>query len=199
MTLALSNGPKHAARRTKEARVAAVADMFPETRPAVSPDEAFDERYATLETLAWCMARAGVDAFDLDVAACEESHHAALWYSKAENGLHQPWFGDVWCNPPYSDIAPWVEKAWRECAVAVGPEGPSLLVSISMLIPATRTEQAWWGREIEPYRDGRESRHGATLTSHFMPGRTSFARPGSGGVGQSGSPFGTVLLVWRRA
>lgn len=175
-----------------------VADLFPQTRPDVSEDEAFDSRYTTRETLEWCKARTGVAEFDLDVAACEESHHAHLWYGKAENGLHCPWFGDVWCNPPYSDIAPWVEKAWRECAVAVGPEGPSLLHSVSMLIPATRTEQGWWQREVEPFRDGGERRHGFALRTYFLPGRTSFARPGSGGVGQSGSPFGCVLLCWRR-
>lgn len=179
--------------------MSAVADMFPETAPAVSPDEAFDERYTTRETLAWCAARAGVNRFDLDVAACSESHWASLWYGKRENGLHKPWFGDVWCNPPYSDLAPWVTKAWAECAVAVGPEGPSLLSSIAMLIPATRTEQGWWQRDVEPHRDGGELRHGLALRTHFLPGRTAFARPGSGDAGQSGAPFGCVLLVWRRS
>ena len=54
-------------------------------------------------------------------------------------------------------------------------------------------------RDIEPVRDGRGSRAiGYALESHFVPGRTSFARPGSGGVGQTGAPFGCVLLVWRR-
>ena len=63
-----------------------------------------------------------------------------------------------------------------------------------MLIPATRTEQAWWQRLIEPNR--RE--FGGCIESHFLPGRTEFARPGSNGVGQAGTPFGTVLLIWRR-
>jgi hypothetical protein len=173
-----------------------MADLFPEVPPG--DDDLGDERYTCRETIDWCKRVAAVGNFDLDVAACEESHWAPLWYSKRENGLHKPWFGDVWCNPPYSDIAPWVTKTWDEFAVAVGPVGPSLLIGVSMLIPATRTEQAWWQRDIEPYRDGRQMRHGAMLTAHFLPGRTSFARPGSGGVGQSGSPFGCVLLVWRR-
>lgn len=157
-----------------------------------------DERYTTRETIEWCKRAAGVDTFDLDVAACFESHWASLWYGKREDGLHKPWFGDVWCNPPYSDLAPWVRKTWGEFAVAVGPEGPSLLRSVSMLIPGNRTEQRWWQADVEPFRDGRTLRHGATLRSHFLPGRTAFARPGSGGVGQSGAPFGCVLLVWRR-
>lgn len=190
MTLGLSNGPKHAARRAKEARVAAIADFFPETKPDVSPDEAYDERYSTRETVEWCKARAGVDAFDLDVAACEESHWAPRWYSKAEDGLRRPWFGRVWCNPPYSDIEPWLEKAWAEWN-----ERPSIYC-IAMLIPATRTEQPFWQKHVEPFRD--DNYPVQEFTTHFMAGRTAFARPGSGGVGQSGGPFGCVLCVWRR-
>lgn len=187
MTLGLSNGPKHAARRAKEARLSApVADLFPETKPDVSPDEAFDERYTTRETISWCMERAGVDAFDLDVAACAESHHAQLYFTKADDGLQRTWAGRVWCNPPYSDIAPWVAKAWESIRAGT-------VSVVAMLIPATRTEQAWWQKDVEPHRDRR-----GVLRSYFLPGRTSFARPGSGGVGQSGAPFGCVLLVWRR-
>lgn len=191
VTLGLSNGPKHAARRAKERRVAAVADMFPETVPAISPDEAFDERYTTRETIAWCIERAGVEAFDLDVAACAESHHAPRYFTKADDGLRRAWSGRVWCNPPYSDIAPWVSKAWA----SIRDSGASV---IAMLIPATRTEQGWWQRDVEPFRDRHAACDYATLRAHFLPGRTSFARPGSGGVGQSGAPFGCVLLVWRR-
>lgn len=165
----------------------AVADLFPETAPAVSPDEALDERYTTRETLDWCARRAGVDGFDLDVAACAEASCAPRYFDKAQNGLLQPWFGRVWCNPPYSDLAPWVTKAWAEL-------NANRVDLVAMLIPATRTEQAWWQRDVEPYRDGRAA---GRLSTHFLPGRTAFARPGSGGVGQAGAPFGCVLLVFR--
>jgi phage N-6-adenine-methyltransferase len=141
------------------------------------------------------MERAGVDAFDLDVAACEESHHAPLWFSKADDGLDREWDAErIWCNPPFSDIEPWVRKAWRTCWL------PRPRV-IAMLLPATKTEQPWWQRWVEIHRDSHradERADGWTLTTHFLPGRTAFARPGSGGVGQSGAPFGCVLLVWRR-
>lgn len=151
-----------------------------------------DERYTTRETLAWCMARAGVDAFDLDVAACEESHHAPRYYTKADDGLQRPWNAErVWCNPPYSDIEPWVHKAWDELA----REHADL---IAMLLPAIKTEQPWWQRVVEPFRDHEGACTFATLKTHFLPGRTAFARPGSGGIGQDGAPFGCVLLVWRR-
>lgn len=182
------------------------ADAFPEM--AGNEDPIGDERYTTSETINWCRRRAGVEAFDLDVAACEESHWANLWYTKRDNGLARPWFGDVWCNPPYSDIAPWVEKTWAEWGRARRGDLRELLNSVSMLIPASRTEQKWWQTLIEPFRDGHDWGEGRPLmaanappielTSHFLPGRTSFARPGSGGLGQSGAPFGCVLLIWRR-
>jgi hypothetical protein len=36
---------------------------------------------------------------------------AKIHYTKDENGLLLPWFGSVWCNPPYSrDMGPWFEK-----------------------------------------------------------------------------------------
>lgn len=152
-----------------------------------------DERYTTRETLAWCAARAGVAVFDLDVAACEESHHAPRWYDKATDGLAQPWNAKrVWCNPPYSDIAPWVRKAWDEIEA-------ERCERVAMLLPAIKTEQPWWQRDIEPFRDRSHTCSFASLRSYFLPGRTAFARPGSGGIGQSGAPFGCVLLVWRRS
>jgi phage N-6-adenine-methyltransferase len=148
-----------------------------------------DERYTTRDTMDWCAKQAGVDAFDLDVAACEESHKAETFFTVAMDGLTRPWFGRVWCNPPYSDIAPWVAKAWREMESLPGPD------VIAMLIPASRTEQGWWQTDVEAWRD----RHKSQLTTHFLPGRTRFGHPGNPeGVGVGSPPFGCVLLVWRR-
>lgn len=151
-----------------------------------------DERYTTRETLEWCRRKAGVSMFDVDVAACAESHHAPVWYGKEQNGLAQTWLGHVWANPPYSDLKPWVDRAWE----AVDGDRPTdNCCSVSMLIPANRTDQRFWQNRIEPFRDLPDGR----LRTHYLPGRTAFARPGSGGVGQSGAPFGCVLLCWKRS
>ena len=51
--------------------------------------------------------------FDLDVAAPVGGVPwipALQSYSQADDGLVQPWHGLVWCNPPYSDILPWVRR-----------------------------------------------------------------------------------------
>lgn len=38
--------------------------------------------------------------FTLDVCATRENAKCARFYTKEANGLHQPWDGVVWCNPP---------------------------------------------------------------------------------------------------
>lgn len=173
-------------------------DMFPEATAPVEINDS-DQRFTLRATDEWCRKRAGVEKWDLDVAACEESHLAERYLTKADDGLTYQWRGNVWCNPPYSDIAPWIEKAWAEME---RPAGVLTASVIAMLIPATRTEQPWWQRDVEPWRDrdiGR-GRNGILLRTHFLPGRTSFGHPGNrDGVGVGSPPFTCVLLVWRRA
>jgi hypothetical protein len=178
--------------------------MFPESKvdPTVDPDR----RYTTRDTMDLCMRLAGVDAWDMDVAADEESHWAPLWYSVLVNGLRQPWSGRVWCNPPYSEIEPWVRKANYEVL-----SGNASVVA--MLLPCNRTEQEWWQNIVEPRRDqprivfdysypkGTVARAGyQELRTHFLPGRVKFGHPGNrDAVGVGSPPFGCVLLVWRRS
>lgn len=35
---------------------------------------------------------------------------ADQFYTQEDDGLAQPWIGLVWCNPPYSNILPWVQR-----------------------------------------------------------------------------------------
>jgi phage N-6-adenine-methyltransferase len=178
-------------------------DLFPEAR--VDPTEDIDRRYTTRTTMDLCMRLAGVDGWDLDVAADEESHWAERWYGIQDDGLRQPWQGRVWCNPPYSDIEPWVRRAHYSVHA-----GNAELVA--MLLPSTRTEQPWWQQVVEPNRDramlklevgypstvARACHH--VLTTHFLPGRIAFGHPGNrDAVGVGSPPFSCVLLVWRHA
>lgn len=53
----------------------------------------------------------GIDAFDLD--PCTNRHATVLalhGISLPHDGLTAPWFGAVWCNPPYSDPKPWIKR-----------------------------------------------------------------------------------------
>lgn len=67
-----------------------------------------DERY----TPAWLFTALG-ETFDLDPAHPAEHpthvptvHH----YTRADDGLAQPWFGFVWCNPPFSNATAFADR-----------------------------------------------------------------------------------------
>jgi hypothetical protein len=127
--------------------------------------------------------------FTIDAAGCEAAPVSRLigrWWAKEENGLQQDWTGlRVWCNPPFSNIGAWVEKAWSSLAVVV------------MLLPANRTEQPWWQEMVEPYRDLPRG----LLRTEFLPRRIQFGTPASpeGLKRNSSPPFGCVLLIWHSA
>ena len=162
-----------------------VSRNHPQQVAARGPLNDVDDRRTPPDLLAECMDLAGVNGFDLDVAANDDNAVAPKWYTRDDDGLTSQWWGNVWCNPPYSDIRPWVEKADRvqlECS------------SITMLLPANRTEQAWWQDLIEPWR------HGQWMRTHFLRGRRRFDRPGWATPAKGDRPpFGLVLVVWSAA
>ncbi len=52
--------------------------------------------------------------FTLDVAASDRNAKCSRYFTFTQDGLRQSWAGErVWCNPPYSRIGPWIDKAWR--------------------------------------------------------------------------------------
>jgi phage N-6-adenine-methyltransferase len=97
-----------------------------------------------------------------------------------EHGLLAPWAGErVFLNPPFSDIAAWVVKAAARVAdVAV------------LLLPANRTDQAWWHDFIEPFRDI----PGSGVRTRFIRGRTRFSS--AHGYTENQPPFGCVLVIF---
>ena len=123
--------------------------------------------------------------FTLDVAASPDNAKCERFFTKEQDGLAQPWARErVWCNPPYSNIRHWVEKAWFEY-----PRTPLIV----MLLPANRTEQGWWQELVEPYRDFPSS----PLKVQFLPGRMRFVRAGRDHIGANERPpFGCCLLRW---
>jgi phage N-6-adenine-methyltransferase len=122
--------------------------------------------------------------FTLDVAAAHHNAKCPTYYTAWDDGLEMPWYGRVWCNPPYSDLGAWVRKAWAEWS---GCE------TIVMLVPANRTEQKWWQEWVEPQRLA------GNLQVEFLPGRMRFDRPNSV-IGPKGDrpPFGCALLIWQK-
>lgn len=60
----------------------------------------------------WIFDALGVE-FDLDVAS---AHHPLITvpakhrYTIEDNALEKKWFGNVWMNPPFSKVTPWIDK-----------------------------------------------------------------------------------------
>ena len=155
------------------------ANNHPQQRRKRGADKATDDRRTPSGY--WDPLHAAL-RFTLDAAATEENAKLPAW---CQDGLSESWVGHrVWCNPPYSDIRPWVEKAWMEF-----PESPL----IAMLLPANRCEQVWWQELVEPYRDRQES----ALRVRFLGGRMRFDRPGWVKPEKGDRPpFGLCLLLW---
>ncbi len=111
--------------------------------------------------------------FDLDPCAPSRQFYTAKeCYTKAEDGLKQPWFGRVWCNPPYTRklIAPFIRK--------MAEHGNGIaLIFIRMAI-------VLWHEVIFP-----------TATAMLvMRGRVKFIRP-DGSQGDAAG-CGSVLVAW---
>lgn len=175
-----------------------------------------DTRLTPPELVAEVAALVGVEAFTLDVAASpgnQVNGEGGLYYAleNDDDGLKLPWHGHVWCNPPYSDIAPWCRKAWKEWGTfdSLGLGGVLInprVNSITMLLPANKTEQRWWQSYVEG-RAGVKVRFLAKRRRFLMPdGSPIYARAKDGavirnakGVPIVGSPaFGLVVLHWSR-
>lgn len=191
------------------------ADNHPQQTGKRGARDATDDRGTDPAFIAQLEERFG--RFTLDVAAAEHNAKAPAFYTIKDDGLTQPWRGNVWCNPPYSDCGAWVRKAWVEwrampeslpghfpwCKGGHGylacppPEGewtkprPDRIV---MLLPANRVEQAWWQDHVEPFRD----RPGSPLRVEFLRGRMRFHRPDwQPGPKGDRPPFGCCLLIWQ--
>lgn len=112
--------------------------------------------------------------FTVDVAATPETTKVPeCYFTEETDGLAQSWAGHrVFCNPPYSNISEWVDKAIEETA-----RGCHL---VFLLVPA-RTDQAWFRKLMELDR----------CDLWFFRGRIKF------GTGKAGAPFPSVAaIIW---
>lgn len=63
-------------------------------------------------TPAWVFETLAIE-FDLDVASPHEKTHVPAktrYCACCNDGLTNNWFGNVWMNPPFSPMKPWVDK-----------------------------------------------------------------------------------------
>jgi len=110
--------------------------------------------------------------FNLDPCATDENHKCDLYFTQEQNGLDVSWGGhNVFCNPPYSQIGQWVEKAYRE-----GCKDNTVVV---LLIPA-RTDTRYFHNFIQ---------HRAEI--RFIKGRLKF------GEAENSAPFPSMIVIFR--
>jgi len=97
---------------------------------------------------------------------------ARAYFTETDDGLSLPWFGHVFCNPPYGRaLCHWVTKAYEESRCGNTQ-------TIVMLIPA-RTNTTFWHQSIV-----------GKAAIFFLKGRLKF-----GGAEQV-APFPSCLVVW---
>ena len=112
--------------------------------------------------------------FNLDPCCTHENRKCENHYTKEDNGLKYSWGGySVFCNPPYSNIAEWVEKCYRE--------GTKDNTTVVLLIPS-RTDTKYFHNFIYNRAEIR-----------FVKGRLKF-----GGHSNS-APFPSMIVIFRGA
>lgn len=93
-------------------------------------------------------ARSALGHIDLDPATTEEANAAVkahLIYDKRGNGLSLPWYGNVWCNPPYGKTgSKSTQGLWLDKAIAEVEEGNANAV---VMLLAAHVGRKWF-REV---------------------------------------------------
>ena len=108
--------------------------------------------------------------FTLDPCALPTNAKCSKFYTPEQNGLKQDWSNEtVFCNPPYSDIKNWVEKAYNEAKRGA---------KVVMLIPA-RTDTRYFHDFIYNKHEVR-----------FVKGRLKF------GDQKNSAPFPSMVVVF---
>ncbi len=121
-----------------------------------------DERFTPPDLLMRLHAK---HRFTVDIASCAIAPAAQIitrYFTKEMDVFKYAPFPReerVYCNPPYSDIWPWVDLLWRQPCFSL------------MLLPAW-TDRKWWLQLVEPYRD----RPGSRLHVEFTE-RIAFGSP----------------------
>ena len=144
-------------------------EMFNDDTPEEVPMESFNGNTTTpadeanlAQTPAWFLKALEKQLrikFDLDVCAIEATAKCENYYSlleRDEDALKLPWSKTNFCNPPYNNVTPFVDKAIMEAANG----------NVSALLIPDKPEVGYI----------RKSRHFADTMIH-MPFRLKFLRP----------------------
>ena len=90
-------------------------------------------------------AREVMGSIDLDPASCElanQTVRATRYYTQEDNGFIHPWYGNVWCNPPYGKLGGISNKElWSKKIVDSYEDG---YVEQAILLVTASTESMWF-------------------------------------------------------
>jgi len=126
-------------------------------------------------------------SFRLDAAASKENALCLKFIDQSNNAIGEyDWLPDpdngigaghyVWCNPPYSDIGPWVSKAAEQ----------SMLNGIGVvMLVMSDTSVGWYKKAIENCQEVR----------FITGGRLAFLDPETGKP-TGGNNKGSMFLIW---
>lgn len=114
-------------------------------------------------------------SFDLDAAATDDNTLCDKWYTKEDDGLIQKWQGNVFVNPPYSQMYKWVEKGCGEVLFGHADR-------VVMLVAARTDTRAWWNF----------IRYGEV---RFLPGRLKFEHTDGA---RFSAPFPSAVVIFGR-
>jgi hypothetical protein len=129
------------------------------------------------------LARKAMNSIDLDPASCDKAQktvRAGTFYTLETDGLCQPWYGNVWLNPPYSKhlITRFIDKLFDELPSNPGKPGR---INQAIVLTDARTDTRWFRRLRE------------SLTTCLTHGRIYF-------IDESGAPgtpkIGSALFYY---
>ena len=116
--------------------------------------------------------------FDVDLAASHKNKKCERYFTVDDDALNNDWHGfdskTGFCNPPYSNISPWINKAIQESKLGF---------TTVMLIPTPNGESY--------YNDVFEN----ATEIVFITGRLSFIA--ADGKPKSGNPKGSCVVIFR--
>lgn len=121
----------------------------------------------------WCTPKSLFDYynniyhFDLDSASSDYNHLCDYYFTEYNSGLDNEWFGNVWCNPPYSNIYPFVKKAAEYRGLTV------------LLLPS-RTGSKWFHDLVLPFASN----------IIFIKGRLKFSES------KQNAPFDSMIVIF---
>lgn len=117
------------------------------------------------------------EKFGIDAAASHRMHlKGTAYFTMGMDGLKQSWDAATWCNPPYSNPAPWCRRAAKltydgRCPLAV------------LLLPPS-VDTRWFHRWVLPYAE-----------IHFVKDRIAFLDWNNQPM--KGTRQGSIVAIYR--